>query len=528
MNPTDAILCWALIGPPAIFGLLILVRAARRHVLPNHPHCSKCAYDLTGNRSDRCPECGQDLDSPAALLRSRPFLEQLLMSVILIGLASYGLPIKNRVLNIEETWDTALIPTTALLATLPWITPEKQAIVEGRLLEDEPYHEGWMWQGEWLIRRYGDLIRSDDDARAMSAVYCLRKLAPLHHSALMTMCEAIRVDDPARRRMVAPMLGAVYPEIPYDVDRDTAATSLINTISEEPETWNLLIEVQALEQMGPRAVESAVDPLRALMRHREKTVQSIAFEAMSMLGDRQFQYLADDDLALVLDCFNIEISFTEGHTIHFYGRGAWNSPPPDPYLLEMIRRGGSALEQCLEAHLQVQDAPREEEGDEWFSMPGKAYDTWRSLGQLEVLTALRRVQHQRDPLTVEAQLDGDALAVRLINTDVEFRPLLVQRGGDNRGPRMERFHVEVRNSLGQLVPTQYETDNFGGISSIGELAAGESMSYTLSLADYAHMPTRSGEYTIVVHYHDVLQIADQADVSRFVTSRSDPIAVAIK
>ncbi len=35
----------------------------RRDRIP-HGHCQRCGYDLTGNVSGRCPECGKEITRP--------------------------------------------------------------------------------------------------------------------------------------------------------------------------------------------------------------------------------------------------------------------------------------------------------------------------------------------------------------------------------------------------------------------------------------------------------------------------------
>ena len=57
----------ALLGAGVIFaGLIILssTRAAqrRRQAAAEDNRCHKCDYDLTGNTSRRCPECGQAIE----------------------------------------------------------------------------------------------------------------------------------------------------------------------------------------------------------------------------------------------------------------------------------------------------------------------------------------------------------------------------------------------------------------------------------------------------------------------------------
>lgn len=49
---------------PLVVALAVLVWTLRgRHRGPVHMACSKCSYDLTGNVSGRCPECGQRIDA---------------------------------------------------------------------------------------------------------------------------------------------------------------------------------------------------------------------------------------------------------------------------------------------------------------------------------------------------------------------------------------------------------------------------------------------------------------------------------
>ena len=50
----------ALIAPT----LILWVVDHRRRPLPGH--CRKCNYNLTGNTSGVCPECGNEIETPAA------------------------------------------------------------------------------------------------------------------------------------------------------------------------------------------------------------------------------------------------------------------------------------------------------------------------------------------------------------------------------------------------------------------------------------------------------------------------------
>ncbi len=529
MRLTDSILCWALIGLPALGSLIVLVRAIRVHLLPRHPRCGRCSYDLTGNRSKRCPECGQDLRSPAALLRNRPLAERLLVCAILLGVSLYALPIRNRVMNIRESWDTALLPTTARLAMFPWISHDSQAIVAGRLFDNPKFVEGWAWQCEWLIRRYGDAVRSDDESRATGAILCLRALAPRHRSAVITVCEALKSGDAARRRTVASALGAMYSDIPGIEERNLIVDALIAALSRETETWNLLIAMNAIEQMGLSAVQRSADMLLELSHHSEPAVRAMTWHAMSMLDVEHLARLSDADLGRALDDLGADCSYAHDGVTHFFGGRGWPDRLPDFYLSQIIGRGGAALEARVRDRIKKRSPVRGME--QYYPQGALCLYRMPEYGQLELLTALRRIERRPDPLTVEVEVGGpeqDILTVRLVNTDPDRLTYLIQRGGDNRGPRMERFNVEVRDARNEILDTRFETNNFGGLSGAMPLPPGKSITDSFKLADYARMPTAPGEYTIVVHYHNVLQIANLTDLHELVTSRSKPIVVSVR
>jgi hypothetical protein len=56
--------CWSL----AALGLILLTLAIRRRLgLPGPNQCQRCRYDLTGNTSGVCPECGTTISTSVIL-----------------------------------------------------------------------------------------------------------------------------------------------------------------------------------------------------------------------------------------------------------------------------------------------------------------------------------------------------------------------------------------------------------------------------------------------------------------------------
>jgi len=67
-----------------MFGLAVLGACAlleRRH-RPKVGHCAECGYDLTGNISGRCPECGTPTSSPATGRPRRQLVQRLAVEIV--------------------------------------------------------------------------------------------------------------------------------------------------------------------------------------------------------------------------------------------------------------------------------------------------------------------------------------------------------------------------------------------------------------------------------------------------------------
>lgn len=52
-------------------GLILFIRGLRGRWLDSHPYCRKCRYNLTGQTSEKCPECGTTLDPRIVAFRVR-------------------------------------------------------------------------------------------------------------------------------------------------------------------------------------------------------------------------------------------------------------------------------------------------------------------------------------------------------------------------------------------------------------------------------------------------------------------------
>jgi tetratricopeptide (TPR) repeat protein len=207
-----------------------------------------------------------------------------------------------------------------------------------------------------------------------------------------------------------------------------------------------------------------------------------------------------------------------------FGNDATTLTSPEALLHEMMRRGGPAIEKALvkrsqDLGKQLKPANRNDE----------------PLRNLEVLTALRRLQKRIDPVKIEVR--GPArieaifphmpdLDVALVNQD-EKAPVGYQEGGDYRTGRLERWRLQVRDAKGNDVPVVDFLSSFGGgLTRDSILKPEQKWEATLQVRSYVHL--LPGDYTLQVQYHDIDPIAGMDWIGGRVVCKSEEIRVHVQ
>jgi hypothetical protein len=193
----------------------------------------------------------------------------------------------------------------------------------------------------------------------------------------------------------------------------------------------------------------------------------------------------------------------------------------DQVLTEIIRRGDAECEEFLK---------KEFEGTKKQKDPGEQ--------NLELLTALRRVQKKPDAVIVEVlvakDLEGTTrnlprLQVALKNVDEEKMSVTIAFGGDYRTGRLARWRFEVHDSKGKLLPEREWEEGImggGGMFQIGELTYGNVWKAELPMGDFVKI-TKPGEYTVRILYHDHQTIADLDDINGLILCGSKPFKLKV-
>lgn len=124
-----SLLCWICAGAIMLFGAMWTSRRIKtvlRRAEESPAHCPICAYDLTGLTSSICPECGLDSHDSHSAARIRALIRASapVAASLLLACAAALAPTAVR------NGPLSLVPTSALIAAMPWAPGEAAALHE--------------------------------------------------------------------------------------------------------------------------------------------------------------------------------------------------------------------------------------------------------------------------------------------------------------------------------------------------------------------------------------------------------------
>jgi hypothetical protein len=194
-------------------------------------------------------------------------------------------------------------------------------------------------------------------------------------------------------------------------------------------------------------------------------------------------------------------------------------------LLEIVRLGGAEAEKLLRDRLNKQQASQKDRSHQ---------------ENLELLTALRRVQGKADPLQVSVTIPDKlkattknlpSFAVALKSMDYEKIPVWTKYRGDYRSGREARWRFEVRDGNGKLLPVRPREGRMGGgMSQEVSLPFQETIETTLPMDSFIDIP-KPGKYTVSILYHNRVTIADFIDpgeLADLIACRSKPFTLTVE
>jgi hypothetical protein len=145
----------------AVFGLALAMWAWRGERSRGRRRCPKCWYDMSGAQGERrCSECGHEARRVRDLYRARRRRTTAAAGVALVVLSvvPYEYP------RVRSGGWVAAVPTTAMIAGLPWLPEEAASQFKGRgssysLLARVQQRSLWGWQRmvlKWRVRGMAD------------------------------------------------------------------------------------------------------------------------------------------------------------------------------------------------------------------------------------------------------------------------------------------------------------------------------------------------------------------------------------
>lgn len=218
--------------------------------------------------------------------------------------------------------------------------------------------------------------------------------------------------------------------------------------------------------------------------------------------------------------------------------------------LSKLIKMGSKAEKALELKVKADVARRAEleklrddEESNGVLGPEETNELERLSTNVELLTALRRIQKKRDPISIQLIAAKEVLALpgklptfsaKLKSVDVEKMPVWLSLGQDHHGTHREaQWRFEVKDAAGKVLPILENEDKFPirfhtGHRNIGWLKSGDYIDTYLRMGEFIHIP-KPGEYTVTLLYHSQLPIADyrNTDLNELIVFRSQSIKLTV-
>jgi tetratricopeptide (TPR) repeat protein len=293
--------------------------------------------------------------------------------------------------------------------------------------------------------------------------------------------------------------------------------------------WTELARIyhaQGKHTLAEQAQQKALDRLR---RHFGATHPRLSQALMSLSEIRKSLGRAAASAAALEEASRCHFAgLSDDELCACFDRLPPGSGSQDEYLLEMIRRQGAVFRSYLtRKHNEVHAVRRKYDVNSLRDPPPN----------LEILTALRRLQKKADPLTVEVRGVADceaifphlpAFEVALTNVDFQKKLVGIQAGGDYRHGRQERWRFDVRDGRGHAMPCKEPPSGGlgGGLFRYENLKPGNSWDTVLNMRSFVDLVP--GDYTVTIQYHDRLGIGSYAHTGGLIVSRSEPFRLHVQ
>lgn len=168
-DDADAHVSWPMLAARALTGVLLFVAAGAVYVAfrfdpsRGRRRCGRCWYDMSATAGRLCPECGHEPESEKGLYRTRRAPRLLVLACLFLA-SAYGAWTAPRIY--ERGW-AAAVPTTLLIAGLPWwpdsMIEGSEASLTARIDEEDV----WEWQESLLRWRARGVLRRSGSAHAL-------------------------------------------------------------------------------------------------------------------------------------------------------------------------------------------------------------------------------------------------------------------------------------------------------------------------------------------------------------------------